>query len=205
MGMEITDVLEETAIQKNQNLIPFQERKIGTKKHGHICNFASMMPSAEFTIREVEVRDNAPLAKMIRQVFDEHGAPNAGTVYSDPTTDNLFELFRKENSILWVAELQGEAIGCCGIYPTPNLPPHCAELVKFYLAASARGKGLGRMLLEKSLASARSMGYREIYLESLPQFKTAIRIYEKLGFVFLDQPMGASGHSGCNIWMNLKF
>lgn len=166
-------------------------------------NFAITIHSAMLILRQVEERDNTALARMIRRVFDEHGAPHAGTVYTDPTTDDLFGLFRRENSVLWVAELDGEALGCCGIYPTDGLPEGCAELVKFYLDASARGKGIGKALLHQCIGSALQLGYRQLYLESLPQFKIAVQMYEKMGFTRLNQPMGLSGHSGCNIWMNL--
>ena len=67
-------------------------------------------------IRPIEEKDNLPLAKMIRRVFDEHDAPQKGTVYSDPTTDDLYALFRIPKSILWVAEIDNEVIGCCGVY-----------------------------------------------------------------------------------------
>ncbi len=106
-------------------------------------------------IREVEKEDNVLLASMIRQVFKEHDAPESGTVFSDPTTDDLFALFRKSRSVLWVAELDGIPLGCCGIYPTEGLVNSCAELVKYYLAESARGRGIGRQLMEKCIISAR--------------------------------------------------
>lgn len=152
-------------------------------------------------IRQIKASDNLLLAKMIRTTFEEHNAPKTGTVYSDPTTDNLYELFSKEKSILWVAELNSIPIGCCGIFPTEGLPSGCAELVKFYISSEARGKGIGRELMKKSLQSAKEFGYKEIYLESLPQFSTAVGMYEKLGFKNLPKPLGASGHSGCDIWM----
>ncbi len=152
------------------------------------------------TLRE---DDNAALASMIRQVFEEHETPQCGTVYSDPTTDNLFALFNAPGSVLWIAELDGKAMGCCGIYPTEGLDKHCAELVKYYLAKEARGRGVGRRLMEKCILSAREMGYRELYLESMPQFSRAVRIYEKLGFRELSKPLGNSGHTTCSIWMLL--
>ncbi len=141
---------------------------------------------------------------MIRQVFEEHQAPQIGTVYSDPTTDHLFELFQTEKSVLWVAEVEGEIVGCCGIYPTTGLPENCAELVKLYLSAKSRGKGIGKILMEKSIESAIALGYSEIYLESLPVFSVAVNMYEKYGFVKLDKPLGESGHTTCNVWMMKK-
>lgn len=154
--------------------------------------------------REVKKEDNELLASMIRQVFKEHDAPESGTVFSDPTTDDLFDLFRKNRSVLWVAELDGLPLGCCGIYPTEGLKSSYAELVKYYLAESARGKGVGRQLMEKCILSAREMSYEKLYLESMPHFSKAVRIYEKLGFQKLSGPLGNSGHTTCNIWMLLE-
>lgn len=152
-------------------------------------------------LRKVEKKDNPALAKMIRAVFEEHDAPKEGTVYSDPTTDHLYELFEIPKSILWVAENNGELLGCCGIFPTKGLPENCAELVKFYLPKEARGKGIGKQLMEQSVASAKEFGYTQLYLESLPHYSKAINIYEKQGFVRLNQPLGDSGHGSCDIWM----
>jgi putative acetyltransferase len=153
------------------------------------------------TIREVEKNDNRTLAQIIRKAFEAYDAPRQGTVYSDPTTDDLYQLFRAETSILWVA-LAGDTIaGCCGIYPTKGLPVACVELVKFYLSAESRKKGIGKILLTKSIESAQRFGYTTLYLESLPQFGDAVRMYEKQGFSRLDKPLGESGHNACNIWM----
>jgi putative acetyltransferase len=155
-------------------------------------------------IREIKQEDNAQLAHIIRSVFDEHNAPHAGTVYCDAATDTLFEVFREPASILWVAEVDKKLVGCCGIFPTRNLPPNCAELVKFYILSEARGKGIGKLLMKKSIDSAKSFGYTELYIESLPAFANAVRIYEKQGFVPLNHPLGESGHSTCNIWLFKK-
>lgn len=152
-------------------------------------------------IREVTIGDNAPLAHMIRKVFEEYDAPQEGTVYTDPTTDELFSLFRESGSKLWVAEWKGKAVGCCGIYPTPGLDKGYVELVKLYLAAPARGKGIGKALLEHSVKSAHELGYTHLYLESMPEFSKALGIYEHLGFKSLGGPLGNSGHTGCKIWM----
>ena len=153
--------------------------------------------------REVREGDNEALASMIRHVFEEHEAPRKGTVYSDPTTDDLHGLFSSSESVLWVAEVEGIPLGCCGIYPTEGLESSCAELVKYYLAEKARGQGIGRLLMEKCIQSAREMSYKKLYLESMPHFSKAVNIYEKLGFRDLAQPLGNSGHTTCSIWMLL--
>lgn len=152
-------------------------------------------------IRTIQQADNPFLAKIIKAVFDEFDAPKIGTVYSDPTTNNLFELFRKDGAILWVLEENEEVLGCCGIYPTEALPLHCVELVKFYLSPKAREKGWGLKLMEKNIESAKEMGYKQMYIESLPHFKNAINMYKKFNFKTLENPLGESGHPSCDVWM----
>ncbi len=153
------------------------------------------------TYRNIEKKDNKELAELIRSVFREFGVDRPGTVYFDPTTDDLYTLFRTPGSIYWVAEDDGKIIGGCGIFPTQNLPEGCAELVKFYLDAAYRKRGIGRRMMEMSLESAKEMGYTQIYLESLPELGKAINLYQKQGFRFIDHKMGDEGHFGCTIWM----
>jgi len=151
--------------------------------------------------RHLEKKDNKDIAELIRSVFREFGVDRPGTVYYDPTTDDLYTLFQTPGSIYWVAEDNGKIIGGCGIYPTQNLPEGCAEVVKLYLDASYRKQGIGRQLLEMSVESAKQMGYKQLYLESLPELGKAISLYQKQGFRFIDHKMGDDGHFGCTIWM----
>ncbi len=152
-------------------------------------------------IREIKKEDNSYLALLIREVFDEHGAPHHGTVYSDPTTDNLNALFSKSRSAIFVAEKDNRICGCCAIYPTEGLDNDTAELAKFYLYPAYRGKGIGRALMEKCFEAAKSLGYKRLYIESMPQFAKAVKMYEKQGFRRINHPLGNSGHISCDIWM----
>jgi putative acetyltransferase len=153
------------------------------------------------TIRAITENDNQVLAELIRKVFREFKIDKPGTVYTDPTTDTLYTVFENPKSAYFIAEVDGEIVGGCGIYPTDGLPEGCAELVKFYLVAEARGKGIGNDLMQKSIAKARELGYSQLYLESFPELAKAVSMYEKAGFKPLQQAMGNSGHYACNIWM----
>jgi putative acetyltransferase len=155
------------------------------------------------TIRNIKKDDNPIIAELIRKIFREFKIDKPGTVYTDPSTDALYELFQTKGAEYWLAEEDGKLLGGCGIYPTDGLPEGCVELVKFYLSADTRGKGLGRKLMEQSIESARNMGYKQVYLESFPELATAVGMYEKAGFKKLEGPMGNSGHYACTIWMIL--
>lgn len=152
-------------------------------------------------IRPIQKSDNPKIAKVIRDVMVEHDIDKPGSVFTDPTTDRLFELFMKPNSAYWIVELHGEIVGGCGIYPTTGLPEGCVELVKLYLLKSTRGIGLGKKLMQKCIKQAGELGFTKVYLESMPELNNAIGLYESLDFKLLDAPLGDTGHYACDVWM----
>lgn len=152
-------------------------------------------------IRDIQPIDNSVLAKVVRDTLAEFGANHPNTVYYDPTTDTLFELFQKKGAKYFVAELDGEVVGGGGIYPTDGLATDTCELVKMYLLPHARGLGLGKTLIEKCIQAARENGFHKVYLETMPELKQALKVYQKFGFDYLPGPMGNSGHTGCSMWM----
>ncbi|MEH6308023.1 GNAT family N-acetyltransferase [Olivibacter sp. CPCC 100613] len=152
-------------------------------------------------IRTIRETDNLILAQILRYALDEHGIPQQGTVYTDPTTDNLYALFRQPGSVYYVAEENGEVLGGCGIFPTANLPAGYAELVKLYLSDKSRGKGIGKALINRCFEKAINLGYTHLYLESFPEFERAVSMYKKLGFNPIAHALGDSGHYACNVWM----
>ena len=153
------------------------------------------------SIRPLRAADNQSLANIIRKILTEFGANKPGTVFFDPTTDHLFELFSVPGSVYFIAESDEKIVGGSGIYPTPGLPDGCCELVKLYLLPELRGRGLGLMLMEKCFQQAVKFGFGQMYLETMPELRNAIGLYEKAGFNYLPGPLGRSGHFGCDLWM----
>ena len=151
--------------------------------------------------RKIEQKDNVKVAKLIRGILLEHELNQPGTVYFDPSTDALFELFQAENSSYFIAEKSNEIIGACGIFPTEGLPESHIELVKFHVHADFRGNSIGKKLMELSLDEAKKLGFKKVYLESLPELKKAVGMYESFGFKHIPERLGNSGHFACNILM----
>jgi putative acetyltransferase len=159
------------------------------------------METGEFRLRPIEERDNAAIANIIRRSLEEFGANHYGTVYYDSHTDQLFGHFKEPGAAYFIVEKNGEVMGCGGIFPTDGLSEGTCELVKMYLSPAARGRGVGKCLLQLCLDTAKEMGYQKIYLESMPELVKAIPLYEKSGFTHLDAPLGNSGHYACAIRM----
>lgn len=156
------------------------------------------------TLREIQSTDNKEMANVIRRVMEEHGIDRPGSVYTDPTTDALYELFRTPHSAYFVAEMDGKIVGGCGYYPTENLPSGTAELVKLYVSRSARGQRLGQRLMDHVSDQARKEGYTALYLESMPELTHALQLYHEVGYERLSNPLGNSGHYACDVWMLKK-
>ena len=159
---------------------------------------------SKILIRSIQPSDNPELAVIVRNTLTEFGAANPGTVFFDPTTDALFELFQAPKAAYFVAEAEGKILGGGGIYPTEGLPETTCELVKMYLLPEARGLGLGRTLIEQCLETAVANDFQQVYLETLPELKLAVKVYEKYGFEYLSTPLGNTKHFGCDLWMLKK-
>ncbi|GAC1481437.1 MAG: GNAT family N-acetyltransferase [Flavisolibacter sp.] len=159
----------------------------------------------DLIIRPVEEDDNVQVARLIRNTLKEFGLDKPGTVYFDKETDNIYQLFKNQTGCLYyVVEKTNKIIGGGGIFPSAGLPPDTCELVKMYLLPQARGMGLGKMLIQKCIDFASGWGYQNIYLETMPELRKALKVYEQFGFVYLNHPLGNTGHYGCELWMLRK-
>ena len=152
-------------------------------------------------IRKIITDDNAAMASIIRNSLLEFNAAKPGTVYFDETTDHLSDVFTENRSAYFVIEIDNEVAGGCGFFPTKGLPQNTCELVKLYVSKKYRHNGYGQTLLEKCIEEAKKEGYEKMYLESMPELKNALSMYEKNGFRYISGSLGDSGHGGCEIWM----
>ena len=158
-----------------------------------------MIPQVRYTT--ITGEHDAALARIIRRVMVQYGAPDSGTVLCDPSLDKLSDSFAGSGAQYFVAMIDGEVVGGAGINALENGPEAYCELQRMFLLPEARGKGVGRTLMEKCLEFATEAGYRFCYLETLPQMKEAIALYGKYGFEFIDGRIGQTGHSACQTFM----
>ncbi len=157
---------------------------------------------SEIIIREIAPNDNKAIAKLIRAVLIELGAPKVGTAYEDTSLDELYSLYNsKKNAIYFIIEIDGVVSGGAGIYELEGFNREICELQKMYLSPNARNKGLGVKMINRCLLEAKRMGYEKCYLETLPYMKSAVKLYQKSGFKALDSPLGNTGHYSCTEWM----
>lgn len=158
------------------------------------------MKPAEYTLRPIEARDDAAIARIIRTVMPEFGACGDGFAINDPEVDWMHRAYSAPRSAYFVVEVDGEVVGGGGVAPLEGGGDDVCELRKMYFLPQARGLGAGAAVMAKSLEAARGFGFRRCYLETLTGMDAAMRLYERNGFRRIDAPMGATGHGGCDIW-----
>jgi RimJ/RimL family protein N-acetyltransferase len=102
-----------------------------------------------------------------------------------PPLDELhtfFEMQRRRGMIQLVAVAGADVVGWCDVIPKDiDGFRHAADLGMGLLPAW-RGRGLGRALLEGTLARARRAGLLRVELEVYASNPVAIALYERCGF-----------------------
>ena len=152
----------------------------------------------DFTIRPIERRDDADIARIIRTVMPEFGAKGPGFAINDPEVDAMHAAYSRPHCSYFVVEREGIVRGGGGIAPLDGGDPDVCELRKMYFLPELRGLGAGAMLMTWCLRSARDAGFTRCYLETLTGMDAAQKLYERAGFQRIDGPMGSTGHFGCN-------
>ena len=88
--------------------------------------------------------------------------------------------------MLLLAGPPGASVGCIALRPLASAgsdPDATAEVKRLYVRPEARGTGLGRRLVQRVIAGAREIGYRELKLDTLDHMTEARALYAKLGFI----------------------
>lgn len=116
--------------------------------------------------------------------------------------DHPEESIINKGGYIFVALNGDQVIGVCALVKMDDAD-YDYELSKMAVDPSAHGHGIGQKLAEVVIQKAKSLGSRNLFLESNTVLVPAINLYRKLGFKeVLDRP---SPYERSNIQMVLKF
>ena len=99
-------------------------------------------------IREIEARDNAAIAAIVRKNLEAADLAVPGTVYFDEALDGLSEVYGRPDSKYFILEKENEVVGGIGFARFMD-KADTAELQKLYLDDSVKGEGLGYKLIDR--------------------------------------------------------
>ena len=158
----------------------------------------------QYTIREIEEKDDKEIENLIRSCLIEFGANHEGTAWTDPNLGRFSKIYNKEGNKYWVAmDEDDKIIGGVGIGKLDGVEGVC-ELQKMYWLPEARGTGISHQLIEIALKYAKKF-YNKCYLETLENMVAAQKFYEKYGFVRIYEPLVKTEHFACDVRYILNF
>lgn len=152
-------------------------------------------------IRPAAIPDHPAIQKVVRDAYLEFSFGFEPEGYNR----DLFQIqshYAAPNAF-WVAESEGQIIGCIGIELFPTHPGELGqlqkvggqirvagadcELVRLYLDKKARGRGIGRQLAETCIAYARESNCKAMEIWSDKVLASAHKLYQSLGAEILGE------------------
>lgn len=112
--------------------------------------------------------------------------------------DNPVNTILEPGGYIFLAKEGDEIVGSAAlIHEHDNM----YELAKMAVTPAFQGKGISKLLIEKCMEKAKEVGASKLLLYSNSQLKTALKLYEKYGFVYI--PVTDSPFATADVKMEL--
>ena len=150
-------------------------------------------------IRPATPADEASMWEIFRSVI----ATGDALPFGDGFDGETFRLHWFGSQTAYVAET---GFGVVGMYKSgANYPDHGAHVASatYVVSPAAQGQGIGRALVEHSLARAQASGFMAMQFNYVVSTNAAaVALYEKLGFVVAGTLPKAFRHKQLGWWMH---
>jgi len=141
--------------------------------------------ATEFVIKQAET--TADIAR-VRELFQEYAKALGFSLCFQGFDKEVAELpgdYAAPAGRLLLATCDSRLAGCVALHPLANpvSDQRLCEMKRLYLRPEFRGKRLGRILAERIIEEARSVGYSHMRLDTIAStMSDAVVLYRKLGF-----------------------
>jgi carbonic anhydrase len=147
----------------------------------------------------IQATGNIPTIQSLwREYWKELGLPDEFQGFAQEMR-GLPGVYRAPRGALALAFMDGIAAGTIALRP---LRQDAAEAKRLYVKPEFRRRGVGRALMEWVIQHARTIGYKKLYGDTLPNMVGQLRMYQELGFRRLDHPYSPSPTPGA-VYMEL--
>lgn len=151
---------------------------------------------------ECEIAVDDPRAEDVRALLEIHLAFSRGVTPAEYSFALDVEQLLDPAVTFFSARQNGALLGVVAL---KRLAVFHAELKSMHVREAARGRGVGRAIVERVLAVAGQDGYRQVSLETgtMDEFASARALYAKAGFR-LCEPFGDYTASSYNTCMTIS-
>ncbi len=137
-----------------------------------------MNNTSPILIREGTPVDGKAISQLIAELADSIGET------ASPTSEYVSTYLSFPGSHIFLAELAGQVVGMLSFSIRPNLyhAESCCLVDEVVVAEKARGKGVGKALVQRLMLHAKEAGCAEASLSVMPGNTRAREFYRSLGF-----------------------
>jgi putative acetyltransferase len=132
---------------------------------------------------EIRVVTTGADLETVRELFREYSAQIGTDLCFQGFSAELAGLpgdYSEPGGTLLLATIDGMPAGCVGVRRWDRTT---CEMKRLYVRPEFQRCGLGRILVERTIAWSALQGYERLVLDTLPSMSAAQRLYERLGFV----------------------
>ncbi len=132
---------------------------------------------------EIILPETPDLVNSAKQLFLEYAQSLNFSLCFQSFDNELAELpgdYSPPLGRLILAHENGDLAGCVALH---KFKDDVCEMKRLYLRHEYRSKGIGKKLAAKIVEEAREIGYKRMFLDTVPSMKEAISLYRSLGFI----------------------
>ena len=144
---------------------------------------AAEIPDDAIHVREACPSDSADIAWILHESFAGYEPlyTRAAFAVTTPAPDGVLE--RMKEGPVWVATQDGRFVGTASVVPKESR----LYVRGMAVIPAARGRGVGRLLLDRIEAFAAGRRFSSLFLSTAPFLREAIDLYERRGFHRTDE------------------
>ena len=129
-------------------------------------------------VRLATADEASSIALVLHEAFIEYESLYTAEAFAI-TTPPIGQIEKRwSEGPVWVAIQEDRYVGTVAVVPKGD----ALYIRSMAVAPSARGQGIGKLLLEQVEIFARAGGFRRMFLSTTPFLYEAIRLYEHFGF-----------------------
>jgi putative acetyltransferase len=131
-------------------------------------------------IRRARPADAAAIAEVLQQAFAEFEALYTPQGFAATTPDRHQVAVRLDEGPGWVALREGQIVGTASAILKDGQSLYVRGVA---VTPSVRGEGLAKLLMNEVESFAKQNACSRMFLTTTPFLESAIRLYERLGFI----------------------